>query len=99
MPRKKCKRNVECTPDNHFYKPMGIPKCDLEIVNLNIDELEAIRLADLGGLYQEAAAEKMHVSRQTFGRIVSEAHKKIADAIVNGKGIQIENIENQPIIF
>ena len=90
MPRKKCKRNIECTPDSSFYKPMGIPKCDLEIVELNLDEFEAIRLADFEGNYQEKAAESMHVSRQTFGRILTEAHKKIADALVNGKGIQIE---------
>lgn len=93
MPRKKCKRHVECIPDTHFYKPKGIPRCDLEIIPLSIDELEAIRLADLEGMYQETAAEKMKVSRQTFGRIISEAHKKIADALVNGKAIEIEKTE------
>jgi len=92
MPRKKCKRNIECTPDINFYKPMGIPKCELEIIILNLDEFEALRLADLEGLYQEKAAESMQVSRQTFGRILTEAHKKIADAIVNGKGIEIEKL-------
>ena len=40
--------------------------------------------------YQEQAAEKMNVSRQTFGRIIESAHKKIADALVNGKALSIE---------
>lgn len=93
MPRTKCKRHVECSPDVHFYKPMGIPKCDLDIIHLSIDEFEAVRLSDNEGLYQETAAERMKVSRQTFGRILNEAHRKIADALVNGKGIEIENIE------
>jgi predicted DNA-binding protein (UPF0251 family) len=62
----------------------------LEAVNLTVDEFEAVRLADLEGLYQENAAEKMRISRQTFGRILDSAHKKIADALVNGKALSIE---------
>ncbi len=54
-------------------------------VVLRCDEVEAIRLADLQGLYQEDAARRMRVSRQTFGRIVGSARRKIADAIINGK--------------
>jgi predicted DNA-binding protein (UPF0251 family) len=67
----------------------------LEEVNLTLDELEAIRLADLGELYQEDAAKKMNVSRQTFGNIVNSAHKKIADALLNAKALKIEggNVE------
>ena len=41
----------------------------LEEVALHLDEVEAIRLADLGGLYQEQAAEKMKVSRQLLGEL------------------------------
>ncbi len=62
----------------------------LEQVALTVDELEAIRLADLEGLYQEEAAQRMNVSRQTFGRIITEAHKKIADALVYGKALSID---------
>ena len=67
----------------------------LEEVNLTLDELEAIRLADLRGLYQEDAAKKMNVSRQTFGNIINSAHKKISDALLNAKALKIEggNIE------
>ena len=63
----------------------------MDQVNLTLDEFEAIRLADLQGLYQEEAAIQMQISRQTFGRIVTEAHKKIADALINGKVILMEN--------
>ena len=62
----------------------------LQQVALTVDELEAIRLADLEGLYQEQAAQQMHVSRQTFGRILEAAHKKVAEALVNGKALSIE---------
>jgi predicted DNA-binding protein (UPF0251 family) len=63
---------------------------DLEKVVLTIDEFEALRLADLEGLHQEAAGKQMNVSRQTFGNIIDSAHKKIADCLVNGKAVKIE---------
>ena len=59
----------------------------LEEVVVTVDELEAIRLADFEGLYQAEAAEKMQISRQTFGRILESAHKKIAVALVEGKSL------------
>ncbi len=65
----------------------------LEEVILTVDEFEAIRLADLENLYQEQAAEKMNVSRQTFGRIIESAHKKVAEAVVQGKALKIEGGE------
>jgi predicted DNA-binding protein (UPF0251 family) len=73
-----------------YFKPRAIPLSELEELVLTIDELEALRLADLEGLYQEAAAEKMQVSRQTFGNIIKAARKKVADALVSGKAIRIE---------
>lgn len=62
----------------------------LQHVTLTIGELEAIRLTDLQGLYHAEAAKKMNVSRQTLGRILASAHKKIADALVNAKALAIE---------
>jgi predicted DNA-binding protein (UPF0251 family) len=62
----------------------------LEEINLTLDELEAIRLADWDGLYQEDAAKKMNISRQTFGNIINSAHKKIADVLLNAKALKIE---------
>ena len=85
----KC-RHVQCTPDAVYFKPRAVPLCDLEELALTYDELEAMRLADLEGLYQEDAAARMQISRQTFGNIVKSARKKVADALVNGKAIRIE---------
>ena len=90
MPRPRQCRRVARLPQATYYKPSGIPMALLEQVGLTVDELEAIRLADLEGLYQEAAAERMNVSRQTFGRILEAAHKKVADALVNSKALSIE---------
>jgi len=84
---------VRCAPNAYYFKPRGIPLRLLEEVILRLDELEAIRLADLAGLYQEQAAERMNVSRQTFGRIIESAHKKVADALVKGKALKIEGGE------
>ena len=89
MPRPfKCRR-VFGMPEADYFKPRGIPLSDLQEIGLTIDEFEAIRLADLEGLYQEEAARKMNVSRQTFGNIIASAHKKIADALVNGRALKI----------
>ncbi|MDD5072567.1 MAG: DUF134 domain-containing protein [Candidatus Omnitrophica bacterium] len=90
MPRPCRCRRIRCSPDTNYFKPRGIPLDMLEEVNLALDELESVRLADLEGLYQEDAAKKMDISRQTFGNIVNSAHKKIADALLNGKALKIE---------
>jgi len=62
----------------------------LEEIILTIDELEAVRLTDLEEMYQNEAAKKMNVSRQTLGNILRSGHKKIADSLVNGKALRIE---------
>jgi len=93
MPRPKCRRNICGIPDKNYFKPRGIPTVDLEEIVLNLDEFEAIRLADYEQLYQEEAADKMNISRPTFGRIIEAAHKKIADVLMNGKALKIEGGE------
>jgi transposase-like protein len=60
-----------------------------------MDEFEAIRLADLDGLYHDKAAERMKVSRQTFGRIIGAARHKVAEALVKGLVLRIEGGEKQ----
>jgi uncharacterized protein len=88
-------RCIEDLPKFTCFKPEGISPSRLESVVLTVDEVEALRLADKLGLYQAEAAAKMKVSRQTFGRIIESAHKKVAVAIVDGKSICVEggNIE------
>lgn len=72
-----------------YFKPQGIPMCELEEIELELDEVEAVRLADLEALYQVDAAARMGVSRQTFGNIIARAHKKIATALLQGKALRI----------
>ena len=62
---------------------------ELEEIPITIDELEAIRLADYEGLYHEEAAVRMKISRQTFGRILNDAHKKVAECLIKGKALKI----------
>ena len=90
MPRPiKCRR-VQNDLQPGCFKPSGVRGCELEEVVLSLDELEAIRMADLESMYQEAAARQMGVSRQTFGNILKSAHAKVADFLVNSKKLKIE---------
>lgn len=91
MPRRKCKRRIEFSARVNYYKPAGIPLRELEEVILAADEIEAIRLANYEGMYQEDAAKTMGISRQTFGRIISSANKKIADGLINGRAIRLDS--------
>jgi predicted DNA-binding protein (UPF0251 family) len=77
-------------PGKTCFQPEGAASSSFDEVLLTLDEYEAIRLADLEGLYQEKAASLMNISRQTFGRIIREAHRKVADVLVNGKILKIE---------
>ncbi|BAL80408.1 DUF134 domain-containing protein [Caldisericum exile] len=89
MTRPRFRRRIGWLPRVDYFTPVLDKGSQVESVVLTLDEVEAIRLADLEGLYQEEAAKRMNISRQTFGRIIDSAHKKIADAIVNGKAIRI----------
>jgi uncharacterized protein len=72
-----------------YYKPCGRRLSELQEIFLEADEIEALRLADLEGNYQNEAADKMGVSRQTFGNIIKNARQKVADALINGKAIRM----------
>lgn len=90
MARPVCCRKIERLPEASFFKPTGIPMHRLKAINLTVDEFEAVRLADLEGLYQEAAAERMQISRQTFGRVLTRARRKVADFLVNAGALRID---------
>ncbi len=89
MPRPCKHRRIRCNPESTYFKPRGIPMRELLDIELERDELEAIKLADYDELKHEEGAEKMKVSRATFGRILEKGRKKLADAIINGKAIKI----------
>jgi predicted DNA-binding protein (UPF0251 family) len=90
MPRPKQCRRVCRAPDCTYFKPAGVPRGALQEVILAVDELEALRLADAEGLYHEQAAERMRVSRRTFGRIIDSARRKVARALIHGIALRIE---------
>ncbi len=90
MPRPCCLRHIGFMPNAALFRPAGVPACALEQVTLTLDEVEALRLADLNGFYQEQAAEQMKISRPTFSRIVEEARRKVADALIHGKALRLE---------
>ena len=83
-------RRVASLPHSVLFKPAGVPARTLEEVVLSVDEFEALRLADYEGLYQDEGAQRMGVSRQTFGRIVESARKKVAEVLVKGLVLRIE---------
>ncbi len=90
MARPPKERRVEYLPEVTVFKPAGVPRAVLTEVVLSVEELEAVRLKDLEGLDQEDCAVKMRISRPTFQRILTLARTKIADALINGKGLRIE---------
>lgn len=90
MSRPTCCRRVAGTPKCGLFKPAGVPCSSLEEVVLTVDEMEAIRLADLEGMYQEQAARQMNISRQTFGRVIESARRKVAQALCRGQALRIE---------
>lgn len=98
MPRPRKRRNLERLSKPAIYKPAGIPLEGLGQVLLLQEELEALRLADLEGLSQVDAAERMGISRSTFQRILARAHRQVALALVEGRALRIEDrtIESAP---
>lgn len=90
MVRPNRRRRVGFNPKINYFKPAGVPIRELKEVVLKVDELEAVRLCDAQGLKQEEAADKMNVSQSTLFRILSNARRKIAEALVEGKSIKIQ---------
>jgi predicted DNA-binding protein (UPF0251 family) len=79
---------IGVTPPAKVFRPSG-PPTDAEPVYLEPAELEALRLVDQEGLSQEEAGEKMGISRGTIWRLLQTARKKVAQALAEGRPIQI----------
>ncbi len=98
MPRQKRCRRIGSYPDHwRFYSEDN--NADISEVVLSLDEYEVIRLLDLEGLTQEQCAIKMGVARTTVTAMYDSARKKLAELLVNGKGLRISGgnytIENR----
>ena len=91
MPRPKLYRKTKFNPNVTYFKPQGIPMRSLDVVELTIEEVEALRLKNDKNLDQIEAAKIMKTSSSTFQRILSSAYKKITEALIKGKAIKIVN--------
>lgn len=90
MGRQPLWRKVGFLPQINYFKPMGVALAKLEEERISVEEAEAMRLKDLEELELEDCARRMNISRTTFSRILSSAHKRIASALLRGKAIRIE---------
>jgi predicted DNA-binding protein (UPF0251 family)/predicted Fe-Mo cluster-binding NifX family protein len=95
VPRPRKCRMIRALPEITYFKPRGVPMRDLNEVYLPLEGLEALRLADLDGLDHENAAQRMGISRQTFGRILTQAHQIVAKALISGMALCIQGGDYQ----
>lgn len=92
MPREKLHRELNLKLHSKYFGPKDVePE---ETIVLLHEEIEAIQLMSLLNMYQEDAAKKMNVSRPTFSRIIKNARKKIAMALIYGYNIKIHEVKN-----
>jgi len=90
VPRPRKRRILAQVPRPAVYKPAGVPLNGLRHVVLLHEEQEALRLADLEGLTQAEAAGRMGISRSTFQRVLNQARRQVALALIEGHALQIE---------
>ena len=93
MPRPKKHRNCEGKMCGKVFKPTCTPLRELPRINLHQDEVEALRLCDLQGLFQEQAGEKMGISRGTVHRLLTSAHRKVAEALTEGAALIMDDAD------
>ena len=90
MNRPRCIYKIGPCAKAHCYKPEGCQIKKSNEINLNREEVEALRLKDIKDLDQNNAAEKMVISQSSFQRILTTARKKLSLAIFEGRTIRIE---------
>lgn len=76
------------------------PQCHVQDIAAAVillpEELELLKLVDLEGMEQEEAAAVVGVSRRTAWRDLHEARRKVADALVHGKNIEMKGCSLAP---
>ena len=87
-PRKRCRCRAH--DGDRVFKPRSIPMRQLESIRLELRELEAMRLCDGEGHDQEAAGERMGVSRGTVQRLLKSGRAKVVQALVHSRALRIE---------
>jgi len=91
MPRPRKRKRLGQKPNYNEFGPKGVP--NLEMITLTLEEYETIKLIDQEALTQEQCALKMNVARTTVQRIYANARRKIANAIINGKTLVLEDVD------
>lgn len=86
MARPRLKRRIQFTPRVYSFMPEGR---FFNIVELTLEEIEALRLKNVEGLEQIEAAKRMKTSQSTFHRILASAYKKLSQAVIHGQSIKI----------
>ncbi len=83
-------RKIAVYPNATSFRPGDMPYDAASELKLPLDELEALRLADMEEMTAIEAARYMNISRHTFGRILSSARKTVATALCTGCALKIE---------
>ena len=90
MPRPRKCRRVCCMPGYTLYGPLHGFLDQNDMIIMTVEEYETVRLIDYNGLTQEECADQMQVARATVQHIYKAARNKVADSLVNGRGLKIE---------
>jgi len=86
-PRKE--RTLNFHPEHRYFTPITEKQIMHEECSLKHEEIEAIKLKDLENLDQKQCALSMKISQPTFHRMLKQARKKIASALIKGHSIRI----------
>lgn len=84
----KC-RHVCRLPLSRRFVPEQAGEDEMHVC-LSVDEYEALRLIDYEGFSQEECGQYMHIARATAQQIYTQARKKLAMALVEGRPLVIE---------
>ena len=75
--------------DLNCFMPQQTKQTKLETVEITLNEIQAIKLMDVDGLKDKKCAKKMKISTDEFNKLVANARKNIAVALLEGKVIKI----------
>ena len=93
--RPRVQRRMDLGEPLRCYAPQCNTVEEEETVTILPEELELLKLVDLNGLAQEEASAVMGVSRRTVWKDLHEARRKVADALIHGKRIEIAGCERR----
>ena len=89
MPRRRKHRRCAFQPPVLWFHPAPLPGPWPEPVELELDELEAMRLVDFLRKDQSAAGAEMGISRGTVQRLLYSGRRKVVQALLEGRPIRI----------